>query len=152
MLKFEALTDQQIEEQSYFPVGEYGFQVTEAKQHISQNTGNESIKLTLKVFKPDGNFQFLNDYLTVKYIKKIKHFCDAAGLQAQYSSGTLRPEDCVNKSGTVKLKLKNQDTDQYATRNEIDDYIVAATVDPQAPLSPAPATNAADMDDDIPFS
>ena len=144
-LKFTAKTEKEIQEERLLPEGEYSFQISGAEDYISK-AGNEMIKLTVRVFKPDGNFLLVDDYLSEKMLFKILHLCQSTGLEDKYNEGVLNPNDLIGKSAMLKLGI--QKSDGYPDRNSIKDYIVNKDADiPKDKLN-----KVIDGDDDeIPF-
>lgn len=126
-LKYTAKTEKEIQEEKNMPEGEYSFEISGAEDYVSK-AGNEMIKLTVRVFKPDGSFNLVDDYLTEKMLYKILHLCEAVNMQEKYASGVLEPEDFIGKQGKLKLVIQ-EGKDGYSDRNSIKDYITDASAD-----------------------
>lgn len=104
------------------PEGEYDFYVKGAEKHLSK-AGNLSIKLTLAVYNEMAKEYTLSCYLSPKYAKTLKHFCDATGLEEQYKKGSLLPEMCVNMSGRVKVAVREPEPgSNFERQNEVKDF------------------------------
>lgn len=137
------------------PKGEYDFEVAAAEDTVSKKSGNEMIKLTLKVWGEDGKERAVTDYLLGAMEHKLYHFAHATGLGDLYEAGGLEAIDCEGRSGRVKLKVES--SEQYGTKNAVVDYVaakpkahgdVALKPKPKAALDP---DLDAPEDDDIPF-
>lgn len=160
-MQFNPQTDQQIQKEEeerlknmLLPEGVYNCEIGEAELHVGKTSGKESIKLGMKVFKPDGEHILVWDYLTPNFPKKWKHAAEAFGLHREYSSGNIEPRMFEYKTGKVKLTINENKGTKYPPRNEVDDYHVPEGQKiedrPQdAMQQQAPATNI--DDDDIPF-
>jgi hypothetical protein len=64
---------------------------------VSQNTGRPMLKLNMKVWDCNGKSAFITDYLiferTSFFLKKVKSFCESAGLEEIYKSGKISEDD-----------------------------------------------------------
>lgn len=138
-LNFTPRTEEELKKTLLLPEGEYDFEVTGAEDTVSKQ-GNAMIKLTLKVFAPDGNTTPVYDYLLEALEYKVKHFCDSVGLINEYQAGTLDADMCSNRMGRCFLKIDKDKTGKYDDKNMVKDYI-------------GQAINAADIasTDDCPF-
>jgi hypothetical protein len=152
-MKFEPKTDKQIAEMNLLPEGEYPFQISAAIDEVSKSSGLDMITLTVRVFKPDGNFNLVTDYLSSspKAAFKLNNICKALGLKAEYDSGTLKSDDFLGKEGMLVLGIKS--SPGYNDQNTVKSYIVKEGNEPNKPLpkKDVRGTVAEDMDDDIPF-
>lgn len=151
-MQFNPQTDQQIEaedkkrqEERLLPEGTYNCTIGEAEKYIGKTSGKESIKIGMKVFKPDGDHILVWDYLTPKFMKKWKHAAETFGLQAEYLAGKIEPYMFENKSG--KVDLIQEDQGKYGLQNRVDDYHVAKG----QKIEDYEANGAPIEDDDIPF-
>jgi hypothetical protein len=137
MFTFEPWSEEQAmsEKQKPFallPDGIYNFEVLEAKARTSGN-GNPMIEMKLQVWDTETNqenrvFEYL---LTTPFMRwKVKHFCDAVGLQSEYESGSLDPDLCVGKTGFAKISIKRGEAKKapydgfYPDKNVVDDYVL----------------------------
>ncbi len=140
-------TKEQLLEESLLPAGEYSFQISAAEPAVSKS-GNDMIVLTVRVFKPDGNFILITDYLLEAMQFKLVHACEACGLYDKYLTGEIHPGDFIGKTGVLKLGV--QKSDDYPDRNTIKDYVAEKKAD----ILKDALSNLIDGDDDsdeIPF-
>jgi hypothetical protein len=100
---FEPKTREQIKDEKLLPAGEYTFQVTAAKDDVSQ-AGNSMLTLTLSVNGPNGK-RLVTDWIRSNDEEKILGFCEATGTVDLYASGKLGAADCLGLAGHVKLKV-----------------------------------------------
>lgn len=140
-MQFASKTEQQIQEESLIPAGEYDFTVQEAAEKKSK-AGNDMIQLDMDVYVGDRT-RPMKDWLMESMAYKLRHFCYAVGLGAKYDAGTLTAQDCEGKSGKVKI-VQKQNGD-YGLQNSVKDYVVpvageAAEV-PPAIRKPAPVAD-----------
>lgn len=105
-----------------FPEGEYEFRVAYAKNDVSKSH-NEMITLAIHVFK-NGEYVQVYDYLLEAMMFKLKHFCEATGLEKEYASGTLTAKMCVGKSGRCKVVVQHDKNGKWKDKNAIEDYCV----------------------------
>lgn len=110
------------------PEGNHQFFVSDATWHVSQNTGNTSIKLKLVFEKEHGVLYTVFDYLSIKFRKKFKHFCDTTDNTQAYAAGKLTPDDCKGKCGMAWVKRDKGD-EKYDPKNFIDDYIKSSSLE-----------------------
>ena len=139
--------------------GTYDFEVFKSVPHISGKSGQEMIKVTLRVFGPAGRTVLVDDYLTPAAAAKLRHFADTTGTTAEYEAGSFCAEILTGRGGSVKLGTEEQDG--YPPRNKVRDYVVqqpkAATA--TRVTAPKPATQASPVapksgecdPDDCPF-
>lgn len=100
--------------------GDYDFEVLNAEDAVSKK-GNPMIKLTLKIYDKNGNGRQMYDYLLEALAFKLKHFCEATGLDDKYKAGKLEASDCLAKSGKVMIDVESSDA--YPPRNSVKDYV-----------------------------
>jgi hypothetical protein len=122
-MRFEPKTEKEIAEANLWPAGEYGFEIIEAVEKISKS-GNDMIKLKLKVINNNNAFIFVDDYLLENMAYKLRHCAEACGLLESYEKGELSANDMKDKTGTLKLKISKDKTGQYADKNDVQDYVV----------------------------
>ena len=152
-MKFTPKSDKEIAEEKLLPEGQYPFEISGGEDTTSK-AGNDMIKLTVRVFKDDGTFVLVSDYLMEQMLYKIKHACDACGLTEKYNAGELLGSDFIGRTGELKLKIQEDKTGQYQARNSIADYIVPK--EGESPVKP-PKDNldklieGDDLEDEIPF-
>lgn len=151
-MQFQSKTEQQIQEENLIPAGEYDFTVQKAEEKKSKSSGADMIVIDMDIYVGD-RARPLKDYLMESMAYKLRHFCYGVGLGAKYDAGTLTAQDCIGKSGKVKI-VQKQNGD-YGLQNNVKDYVVgeskpepAMTPAPNAkPSRPAPAVG----DDEPPF-
>lgn len=148
-MKFTPKTEKEITEENLLPEGRYDFEISGAEETLSKK-GNEMIKLMVRVYKPDGKFNIVTDYLLESMLYKLLHCCEACDLMAQYESGRLSADDFIGKTGQLKLVVKIDETGNYPDQNSIKDYVV----DKNKPITKNPLQEVLDEandDDEIPF-
>jgi hypothetical protein len=146
--------------------GIYNFEVIKSMRKTSRN-GNPMAELHLKFWDKDGAVHTVTDYLvfsSVKFnIRKIKHFCDAVGLQDSFLKGEL-PEEFGGYAGKLSLvtqegqeipedKLKGKRPgSKYPDKNVVEDYVMTdqGAVKYENSASKEHA-NAPFQDDSLPF-
>ena len=105
-LQFKSKTSQEIEameqqerEEKLLAEGNGTFEVIGAEAKTSQS-GNPMIKVRMKVWDSEGKSGFVDDFLmggdSSFFIKKIKNFCEAVGIEDKYVSGKLSADDIRN--------------------------------------------------------
>lgn len=149
-MNFSPKTEEELQSALLLPKGEYLFCVKGAENAVSKR-GNEMIKLSISTWDNDAKEYFLYDYLLESMPGKLKHFCDAVGLENLYSKGALSAHDCVNKEGVLLIDVEGgqlrPEGGNYPPKNVIKDYIKMR--DEKKPV----ATKSSDFsgfDDDIP--
>lgn len=125
-MKFKHKTEEEIQSMFLLPEGTYQFVVTKAEDAMSKSN-NEMIKLTLKIMDKSGREHTVYDYLLEAMEFKLKHFCDATGLEKEYQSDMLLAKHCEGKSGMVDIIVQkgqpNPAGGNYADKNSVKDYI-----------------------------
>ena len=153
-MQFQPKTEAEIKAANLLPEGVYDFEVFDAVDKVSKS-GNGMIELHLKVFSDDGRTRQMRDWILPAFERKLRHFCEACGLMAQYEAGTLNAEDCIGMAG--KVQLVQQTREGYDPQNSVRDYIVpeAGSVPTRstvaAPKPAAAPAHAVHGEDDIPF-
>ncbi len=117
-LSFQPLDEKDI--LNLLPPGEYDFRVKAAEDTISKSSGNPMIKLAIAIQSTDSE-RVIFDYLMSALMYKVKHFCDATGLEDKYQAGTFSAADCINRKGRLKLKI--DESEGYAPKNAVQDYV-----------------------------
>lgn len=121
-LTFQPRTEDELNKTILLPEGEYDFDIIGAEEAVSKSN-NPMIKLTLRVYAQDGNTTQVYDYLLAALEYKLKHFCDATGLIAEYESGNLSADMCLNRSGRAMFKIDKDKTGKYDDKNVVKDYV-----------------------------
>src|SRR5688572_24081763 len=110
-MQFQPKTEDEIRKAQLWPEGEYDFEVVKAELAKSgpqsKNPGTEYIKLTLRLFTDDGVERLQNGILHPAMDAQLRHFCVETNMLEKYETGTLAPEDCEGKTGTLRLKIKD---------------------------------------------
>jgi hypothetical protein len=145
-LSFNPLSEEEV--LNLIEPGIYHFEVKEATEGFSQGSGMPRIALIVKVWDKNGREKIIFDYLTTSLLYKIKHFCDATGLEKVYESGKFSASDCTGKSGKCKIKIDSQEG--YQPKNSVADYVAADKDVVEMPLSSFKSKDEL-TDDDIPF-
>ena len=149
-MRFTPKTAKEIAEMRILPDGEYPFQITSAVDKVSSK-GNDMIEVWMRVFKPDGNFIQVVDYLMESMAYKLRHACEATGLIDRYESGQLQPDELVEKTGMLKLTTQ-KGTGGYSDKNVVKDYIVSGeAVKLPVNKNDLIANLTTDPNDEIPF-
>lgn len=146
-VNFKPKSEKEIQEAQLLPAGEYDFDVLESEDARSKS-GNDMIKVKLGIYNGDRITSHIFDYLMPAMEAKLRHFCDTAGLLAEYESGSLTAEMCKGRSGKAKVIIQEDKTGQYPSRNSVKDYTVRAAK-PLATTSENEATGK--PPDDLPF-
>lgn len=160
-MNFTPKTEEQIAAEGMLPEGIYPFEVLNAVDTKSKTSGDEMIKIQIRVFTEDGRDATLTDYLLASYLRKILNFCKVTGLSAKYNAGTLCAEDCLAKNGYARIgiekgKEKSQKPGEFFDdKNTVKDYITApvtSTVSAKPQPNDAQLQNkSAENDEDVPF-
>ena len=119
----QPLSREQAKQGNLIPAGTYIYEVLEAIDDFSKTTGNEQIKLKLKIYMPDGKERMLYDYLTPAFEFKLAHFCEANGLWEKYEAGDISADDCFGKSGECKIYIQ-KGKNGYSDQSSIGDYLL----------------------------
>ena len=131
-MRFQPKTEEEINSDGLLSDGKYGFVISLATEKVSKTSGKDMIELTVRVYKDDGSFVQVFDYLTEGMAFKLRHACEACGLLAAYEAGELDANSFIGKEGFLKLKtqkgaLKDKgdpNGERYPDKNVIADYIV----------------------------
>ena len=150
-MKFNPLSEEEIQTQSLAPEGCYRYKVHLAEEKISK-AQNEYISLVLKIWDEDGREYVI--FTNLALMKLLKHFCDMNSLQENYEAGNVSDEMCKGKTGgRVMVAIEAEKPDgkggMYPAKNVVRDYVVA----PQgSKMKPLPDIEAYPFDDEsIPF-
>lgn len=151
-MKFTPKSEEEIAAMGLISAGFYEFTVLDAEDMISK-TGNDMIKLTLRVKDSNGIMHTLFDYLLEKMAFKLRHFCENSGLLSKYEAGELTAADCIDKKGIAEIIVQpgqeKHDGSKYPDKNAVKDYTkmnASMSKDPVPETSGHPA-----FDSEIPF-
>jgi hypothetical protein len=143
-MRFKPLSEEEIQMEGLIDPGQYSYQVIEATDEKSKS-GNDMIKLKLRVWDANGKERLIFDYLLEAMAFKLRHFCEGLGLLESYNSGTLSSASCEGKCGHLELMIQKDKTGQYAPKNAVKDYIVKDKSDSEAKVAEG------FIEDDLPF-
>ena len=139
-MKVTPHTERELKEGNLLTKGVYPFQVIKAEDAISKS-GNEMIKLSLRIIRTDGTDRLMFDYLLDLMKHKIKHFCDVTGLEEKYKSGSVSAKDCEGRTGFCEIIIRENDR---GIENFIKDYVQKAKEELKKANEPF-------FNDDVPF-
>lgn len=117
-MQTEPKTEKELK--NLIPKDQYSFEVLSAEDKYSQ-AGNEMISLTIGIYYNGKLGPRIFDFLMPSVAYKLRHFCDAVGLLAEYESGNLTADMCTDRSGKCVVDIKKDDT--WGDKNIIKDYI-----------------------------
>lgn len=153
-MRYTPKTEKEIAEEKLLPEGEYPYQISGALEKTSKS-GNDMIELTVRVFKPDGSFVLVTDYLLESLAYKLRHAAVSCGLEKIYDAGTLKADDFIGKQGMLKLGIQKDKNGQYPDRNSVKDYIVPKEGDAKVVIPKDSLSKMIDgddgLEDEIPF-
>lgn len=158
-MKYSYKTPQELEsERPMLSEGEADFEIVKAEDAISKSSGNEMIKLSVKVWDSEGQTAIIFDYLVSTVPFKIKQVCESVGRPEWYAANyDLNPGDLIGQSGKCVLKNEKNQDPQYPDRLKIASYLKgsaseAATINkPVSTANTEPPQSSSDFDDDIPW-
>lgn len=138
--------------------GEAEFEVLSAEDQVSK-TGNEMIKLHLKVWDCNGKQGTIFDYLLEKGVWRIEQFCESTLIPvAKFKSGELNAVDCSGKTGKLTIKTQKDKSGQYPDKSSVSGYLPRKNSNEssksnlgQTDTVSNKANKTSDFDDDIPF-
>ncbi len=130
---FNPMTEEQIDDSNSVELieeGIYTFEVLKSTKKISKSF-NQMAEIKINIWDKEGKIHVIFDYLVFSKvplnIRKIKHFCDATGLQEEYKKGEI-PEDLSHLSGKVYIGIREEQPKEsggfYPKKNIVLDYIV----------------------------
>jgi hypothetical protein len=134
---FQPLSDNELNAINLVEDGEYEFEVVKSTRKTSR-AGNPMAELQIKFWDKMGMIHTVYDYLVFSTvplnIRKVKHFCEAVGLDEEYKSGSI-PEELSGYTGEIKIstdpgqeipedRLQGKPKgSKYPSKNVVDDYI-----------------------------
>jgi hypothetical protein len=153
--KFTPMSEEEMESFSLIEDGIYDFEVIQSIPKTSKS-GNQMSELIINVWDNEGKIHPIYDYLVFSSvplnIRKVKHFCDAVGLQEEYKKGEI-PEELINRSGKVHIGIKaeqpNPNGGNFPKKNIVINYIMT-NKDPVKYTSPS-SDGSKELNDDVPF-
>lgn len=119
-MRFTPKTEAEIQEANLLPAGTYDFKITKAEDAVSKS-GNDMIVATIQVYRPDGGFTLVTDYLLESMAYKLRHCCEECGIIHLYEAGTLMASDLEGREGRMQLKQDPAKGD-FPAKNSVKDY------------------------------
>jgi hypothetical protein len=113
---FTPKSREEVDAMNVLDPGTYDFEVTESEEQTSKK-GNQMIAINMKVFREDGSYVFVRDWLVdaENYMSQHKNrsFCDSCGIDelSEYIAGSC---------GLVVLQV--EETDEYGKQNRVIGY------------------------------
>ena len=146
-MKINPKSNEELQSAGLIEPGVYNFEVTTAVDTVSKS-GNDMIKLQIKVWDKSGSEKVIFDYLLDAMAFKLRHFAESTGLIDKYNYGELMAHDCIGKCGKVELLIEkgphNPNGGMYPDKNTVKDYVLAKTGEMPIKIDP-------NFDDTIPF-
>ncbi len=148
------MTEEELNAFDMMEEGIYDFEVLKSERQTSKS-GNPMAKLQINVWDKNGKSTVIFDYLVFSSVKfctrKIKHFCEAAGIVEDYLKGNIR-EELERLSGKVHIGVQdimpNPTGGYYPAKNVVIDYVTKDN----ASHSGAPKPESEEfLNDSIPF-
>jgi hypothetical protein len=121
-MRFEAKSQQELNESRLLPKGDYDFEIVDAWETHS-TAGNEMIELEVRISDGNGLSRKLADYLVPKRPEKLRHCAAACGVLDRYEAGEVSESDFKGKRGRLKLGVERAKRG-FPPRNIIQDYVV----------------------------
>jgi len=150
-MRFQPKSKDELNNMTLVPEGIYSFKVIEAQDKTSR-AGNEMIELKLSIENEAGHTRVLFDYLLEAMASKLYEFCETTSLSRNYEMGTLRPADCLHKTGHVEIAIdqgkEKPEGGFYPDKNTVKRYILSE----KRPAMSEKERVAMLDDDDIPFN
>jgi hypothetical protein len=154
-VKIEYKTEEELDSGGFKGAeGEADFVISSAQESISKS-GNEMIKIGVKVWDKNGEEGVVLDYLVGTVAFKIKQICESIGKPEWYSAELdLTPEMLEGMGGKCILKIEKSTNPEYSDSTKIKSYIAHSgePVPERAVVSKKEAAvSDISFDDDMPF-
>jgi hypothetical protein len=158
-MKFQPKTNEELATEGLWQPGVYGFEILPSamlgqSEHRTEDTqsksGNDMIKLIVKVFDETRGERIVIDYLLEAMAHKLNRAMLACSLADKYAAGEVVAEDFVGKTGFLELKIEKDKAGQYEPRNAVKTYCKPDAA-PAAQRATTQPTYVSPDDDDIPF-
>lgn len=143
-MRFTPQTEKELFQSLVLPKGIYNYEVVSAEDALSKS-GNEMIKLGLKVWDNQGKVHIIYDYLLEAMPFKLRHFAEYAGIIDKYNLGNFEAADCLHRGGQLELVVQEA-KENFPMKNSVKDYVKT-----DKSVKVAPEINTAEFDDQIPF-
>ena len=145
-MKYDPVSEKEFNERMLLPEGAYAFEVLNAVDDVSKKSGADMIVLDLLIHAEDGSNRKVKSYLVASPGGRfaVRAFAVSTGLLPRYESGELTPEDCLGKSGWLKLKIekgkaKDDGSGNFPDKNSVASFLPGEPAKPARPAAPAPA-------------
>lgn len=140
-------TDEEWQLLNLLPEGKYFFKTIEVEESKTKN-GDPMLVLKNLVTAPNGQERTIKDWLIAndEMGYKIKHYCDAVGLEAVYMAGQFNANSCKDKTGFLEIKIAPANGG-YGPSNKVKSYVSKNKVN----LNQTAKTPKEILDDNIPF-
>lgn len=128
MLNYLPATDLELMSEKLLPEGIYPFEIISAREKTSRpkdgGSGKPMLEIEMKVFKQNGSFHFVKDWLMLSgaFRFKFKHCAEACGLSHEYENNLLDEKTFEGKQGYLKIFIRVPE-DGSLPRNSVKDYI-----------------------------
>jgi hypothetical protein len=122
-MRFTPKSEEEIAEAGLLPKDIYDAEIIEAEETVSK-AGNPMLKINVKVYRPQGGFTLIFDYLMETMAHKLRHCAYACGFGADYENGVLNAHDLIGRSFKVSVSIVQDKAKQYPPKNQINDYVV----------------------------
>jgi hypothetical protein len=126
-MDFKPCTEKEISERRLMPKGTYEFEIVDACEKLSKNSGKPMIELRVRVIVPNGVGRIITDYLLEQRAEKLRHAAEVCGVLDRYMSGSLSDRDFLHKKGKLKLGIEKDKLHKYPDKNIILDYVCASS-------------------------
>lgn len=154
---FKAKSEKEIEQGKLFEPGVYDFEVVRAVRWTSQESGKDSLKVTLLVYLADRK-QYVGQYLSSseKMQFLLRHFCDCLEILPAYESESFDKiaDAAAGKSGKAKFYIQEDKKGNFPPKNQVRDFLKRADFGKYATggvVSSNVVKQETPFDDDIPY-
>jgi len=154
---FPPMTEEELTAINLVDEDVYNFRVEKSTRKVSKQ-GNPMCEIAISIWneKLPNHKGLIFDYLVFSNvplnIKKIKRFCDTAGLHEEYKRGEL-PEDLTGLQGKAAIGIQDPmpkpNGGYYDRKNVVVEYVVTDKGAVKSELGGKPGTP--EFNDDIPF-
>lgn len=152
MLDYQPMTEEEIDKLGLLE-GKFKFRVIQADDTFSKSSGVPQIELKLRVEDGSGNPSVIKTYLSTNgqfMLRRLRHFCRATGLMAEYEARKMCASVCLGVDGVVELGIeKGQPMPDGSGRNFADKTTVVDFIERDS--SDFKAKKKDEFNDDIPF-
>jgi hypothetical protein len=121
-MNFTPRSEEECKNSRLLSEGTYDFVIEEAEEGLSKS-GNDMITINVAIWDGDRVVTKIYDYLLEAMMFKVKHCCEAIGLQDQYQAGTLTADMLVGKGGKCLVGIQKGNEKYPKDKNVIKDYV-----------------------------